>query len=1724
MIYPHKRQRVRTLKYYIFTIASILVALSGSHAAPPPAGRIIFSSDGNQHDKDDIAASAFTLAIISKSGIGSNLKICVHSDHIWDNNSDHEAHMEETITGTISRFPDLDHVAVYNGFRETDAAIDAIKTEIDQSSSSDPLWIICAGPMEIIGRAVKAANSDKRKHVTIITHSTWNNEHAKTDHNGYSLSDIVGLGAKQKKIKDQNKTFRVNYSKAHWLRDSNDPALNWLWDRAITADKTRLDVSNCGMAWYFTQGYNSAAQNGSFEELKKFLASGSIKPPNILASALPTAPDFAFVEKNGIVMIEAESGNLPSQWKKRTNISGAQGSGHIEFTGTSTFDSYRAPKIKYPVKISKTGEYTLALRCRNGIGASGPKSKNVDSGANQMNDCWIEIEEAKSYKIGDYKLNSQIPKVWVQSKNDWSWDSFGEYDEDFNSTIKATFSKAGTYNITLGGRSKGFVVDRIAIWHKSVNKSDATANSLSESDTTPYSAPPVDEAGPSTADYQDENGVVVIEAENTPSDYGEWVQKTNINGYTGTGFLEFTGNTTTNGNPNSPLEYTFKINKAGLYYLHLYGARENVDGRTDLANDCYLRVTGDFDAGPWAGNNPGNDAKESLLRKNTKFYGGNHKEFVWITGNRFDPGGHNNKRVATYTFKAGKKYKLVISGRSQLFKLDRIVFRHTKVDEQTAQDKSLAETLNDNSNPTDSYHFPAINFSNINAGVVPFYIDDNRNALAIDASNASYRNKYARATTTFEGNAGTYDLTLTTLQETDGECTYQLFVNGTKIGTVTNKSTSSDYIPQVHVFKNVSIPANATLSVEAQSVSNGKIPEKDGFAFARGRWTDLSLVTSTSDNSDGDGTVTITGELKRWHKVTLKLEGLYSDEKANPNPFSDYRMLVTFTHPNSGLSYTVPGYFAANGDAANTSATSGNIWQAHLSPDEVGTWNYSISFRQGSDVAILPNAKAGSKVGAYDGLSGSFAIQESDKVGVDFRGKGRLTYVNKHHLQFAGSGKYFLKAGPDAPENLLAYDDIDDTPNDPSLKENLRKSWQPHMNDYDANEASAYTWGPNNNKKGKALLGALKYLADEGLNSFSFLTFNVDGDDDNVFPHLLRSDVAGYESIPDNDENDETLQVSTKGRWADVSNGVHHDRFDISKMAQWEQVFCYATQKGLYMDIKTQETENDRKMDSGDLGRERKLYYRELIARFGHHLALNWNLGEESDIYSETNDPTQERVKAYTQFFYDHDPYRHNIVIHSYPGDKVTRYEKVYQPLLGNNSKLTGASLQTNQENFSNVFKMVNHWVNESAATGTPWVVACDEPGDARLALRPDSDPGNSHVDGRKNALWGTVMAGGAGVNFYFGYERDHSDLTCQDFRSRDAFWDYCRYMLEFFNKNEIPFQDMSNDNSLSTNKNSWCLAKPGDTYVIYLKNGGTTQLDLSNVNGNFSVKWYNPRNGGNLIDSNITEVTAGSEVSLGNAPSSTSKDWVILVQADKTPPVSTLNKNTIKENLARGTEVGLFSIDEFQKPLTIEFVKGSGSANNNSFSLGGQDGNALLTKRVFDHEIKSNYTIRIRISDAASHVFTSSFSIKVTDDRDEDFDGDGLSEKLEETVYGSSDLIVDSDGDGDSDMLEAFQGTDPANSTQKHGLVGVDPPGLEDMAVRYRRGTNQTNITINSKWSIDLINWYESGKTVGDQRVVINKSVVETGADYEIVESTLTVTRGDPLTIFYKNFFSIQN
>jgi hypothetical protein len=155
--------------------------------------------------------------------------------------------------------------------------------------------------------------------------------------------------------------------------------------------------------------------------------------------------------------------------------------------------------------------------------------------------------------------------------------------------------------------------------------------------------------------------------------------------------------------------------------------------------------------------------------------------------------------------------------------------------------------------------------------------------------------------------------------------------------------------------------------------------------------------------------------------------------------------------------------------------------------------------------------------------------------------------------------------------------------------------------------------------------------------------------------------------------------------------------------------------------------------------------------------------------------------------------------------------------------------------------------------------------------------------DIRKLTLWGNLMAGGAGVEYYFGYALPENDLVAQDFRSRDKSWDYCRIALEFFRKEKIPLTEMTSSNALINNtkddNSKFCLAKQDEVYLVYLPNGGTSDLDLSAAKGTFTVKWFNPRTGGALQEGTVSSLKGGSQVSLGQPPAEATEDWVAVIR-----------------------------------------------------------------------------------------------------------------------------------------------------------------------------------------------------------------------------------------------------
>lgn len=268
-----------------------------------------------------------------------------------------------------------------------------------------------------------------------------------------------------------------------------------------------------------------------------------------------------------------------------------------------------------------------------------------------------------------------------------------------------------------------------------------------------------------------------------------------------------------------------------------------------------------------------------------------------------------------------------------------------------------------------------------------------------------------------------------------------------------------------------------------------------------------------------------------------------------------------------------------------------------------------------------------------------------------------------------------------SPENFLAYDGFDNTPD----YNGYRKSWSPHVDDYRLGDP---TWQGG---KGTGIIGAINYLSNEGMNAFSFLTLNIEGDDENVFPFI-------------SDAPEDRL------------------RMDVSKLAQWEIVFEHADTMGMYLHFKMGEQENSNLLDGGSIGNERKLYYRELIARFGHHLALNWNLSEEIE-------NTVDQIQLFANYVKEVDPYNSIVLFHTYPNSDI------FSNFLGFSS-IDGASIQSNP---ASVFETTLNWVSQSAATGKKWIVANDEQNPALVGVLPDSvDPEHNEI--RIDSLWGNLM------------------------------------------------------------------------------------------------------------------------------------------------------------------------------------------------------------------------------------------------------------------------------------------------------------------------------------------------------------------------------------------------
>jgi hypothetical protein len=331
-------------------------------------------------------------------------------------------------------------------------------------------------------------------------------------------------------------------------------------------------------------------------------------------------------------------------------------------------------------------------------------------------------------------------------------------------------------------------------------------------------------------------------------------------------------------------------------------------------------------------------------------------------------------------------------------------------------------------------------------------------------------------------------------------------------------------------------------------------------------------------------------------------------------------------------------------------------------------------------------------------------------------------------------------------------------------------------------------------------------------------------------------------------------------------------RFDCSKLDQWEIVFDHMDKLGMMLHFVLQETENETLLDNGYTDVQRIMYLRELISRFGHHPAVTWNMGEENGPanWSPVGQTHDQKVSM-ANYLKETNPYPCIVVVHTHSNDE--KQDEYLTPFLGFEN-FDGPSMQIG--NPGRVNQRIVKWVNESAKAGKRWLVNLDEIGPAWKGVLPDSHDA-THDTVRAHCLWGTLLGGGSGVEWYFGYRFPHNDLNLEDFRSRDNWWKQSTIATQFM-KN-MPVETMKPANELISLNNGYCLANPEENYVIYQPiDAGECKLNL-NSEKTFTVKWFNPVEGGELTDGTVSTIKGTGWIPIGLPPSEPGNDWIAIIK-----------------------------------------------------------------------------------------------------------------------------------------------------------------------------------------------------------------------------------------------------
>lgn len=246
----------------------------------PPISRVAMTHDGDFHDKDDIGAVAMGGLLASASGIQSRFVYLGHSNHFAATSPAQHDEMRISAEGNAVGFG-LDPGIVHDVSDDPVGAALALAQQIERSGPSNRLAILEAGPWESMARAFDLSDPSTHEHVTIVSHSDWNDEHQHCCEGGTNGRDRdeffeqYGTGGVFEgfappgyiRTRDGNGTaFRSDPDEWDWLLDLGSNGA-FVRRRTAASDEKEGDMSDAVTLYWLLTGDD----NPSMSDLQDFL-------------------------------------------------------------------------------------------------------------------------------------------------------------------------------------------------------------------------------------------------------------------------------------------------------------------------------------------------------------------------------------------------------------------------------------------------------------------------------------------------------------------------------------------------------------------------------------------------------------------------------------------------------------------------------------------------------------------------------------------------------------------------------------------------------------------------------------------------------------------------------------------------------------------------------------------------------------------------------------------------------------------------------------------------------------------------------------------------------------------------------------------------------------------------------------------------------------------------------------------------------------------------------------------------------------------------------------------------------------------------------------------------------------------------------------------------------------------------------------------------------------